>query len=744
MKTLAELKAESPRYQDMSDGDFASMVYDKFYASKMSRRAFDIRAGIRPGVSAFQRFSDAAMDPFGVQDEIIGAGRFVGKLVSSGGSLAEASKAYSDAAEGVRAERELARQDYGYVPDIIGGFGTAGVGTAANAFKALPLLGRIKQGAKTGAMFGGAAGVGHSEGGITERLVGGATGAAMGAVAGPVISEVAAPVVGAGYRGLQHGARKGAEVLRDTFGDVIPTLKRSADQRMLRALQRGDMTPDEALAEYERIRGLGEYTAFGKKTDVGVPVTPADLSPALQRQGRALKTIPGRGSTMAEEVYGERQTGQFGRTMDYLTRSLKVTRSDYLKTKATLEKEMKEAADPLYAQFRAMKDKDGKPITIDVGPTLRDSIGRDGDLSPGLKKMMSKARGEFIDDIVIRDMDPFGKGRIRGRDMSTRLNAARFDNAKRSLDQMIQAELNNGRNYSASLLTQLKNDLVSVADRASMRAATQKQSTKVWTAKGLKPHSFEVPVVDAKGRPVFESIYARARDAYATPAQIDKALGHGRTFATGDSEVTAAAYKAMSTAEKRAFRIGMARQLRKELGNKEIGQNFIGYFRRPNTQEILSDIMSPAEYRRFMSLIDAEKGFAASNQVIRGGSPTADKLADVEDLNAVLTMGRVLKEKGLAGAVFDAVGTGIERVLRMREADAFQLARMMFETDPAKVRATFARLKLLYGPKKVSQAMNLTRQIAEQRAGSFAASAALEAGQQGAVSPGDHRLPAQF
>lgn len=101
------------------------------------------------------------------------------------------------------------------------------------------------------------------------------------------------------------------------------------------------------------------------------------------------------------------------------------------------------------------------------------------------------------------------------------------------------------------------------------------------------------------------------------------ALQKGRTFAKGDSEVTSAYYKGLTTAEKKMFRIGMARQLRKELGRKEV--NYIGMFRRPNTMEVLSDIMSPAEFRRFMSLIDVERNFAQSNQIIRGGSPTADK-----------------------------------------------------------------------------------------------------------------------
>lgn len=83
-----------------------------------------------------------------------------------------------------------------------------------------------------------------------------------------------------------------------------------------------------------------------------------------------------------------------------------------------------------------------------------------------------------------------------------------------------------------------------------------------------------------------------------------------------------------------------------------------------------------------------------------------------------MTVGRVLKEKGLAGALFDAVGEVLQRLFRMREADAAQLARLMFETDQAKVRATFQRLAAKYkSPAKIKNAMNFIQQRASLLAG---------------------------
>ena len=709
----------------------------------MSREEYEVRSGKSPRdymgqgflPEGFRKFTSRMIDPFGVSDEVLGATQFARKFVTSGGDTQQASKAYSEARDRERIEQDIARKDYGLAPDIIGGLATGSL-MAKGALKAgVPLAERIWTSAKAGAKFGGAAGVGHSEGGVGERVIGGLYGAGAGAAIGPIASEVVAPLVGRTVAGLQRGGRSALEKAKDVLGDVVPTLKRSTDDRFTRALQRQGMTVDEAAAAYESQLAAGK---FGK-TQLDTGLTPADLGPATQRQGRAIATIPGRGSSMAEEFFGERQQGQFGRMNEYLRRALSVGKSDYAKTMDKLAAEMKTAADPAYKAFYNLKDGRGRPMRYDVGPVLRKSEMRDAQLAPDLAKTMQRARRQFMSAHTVRDMGRdmnrevlLGKDAILGRSPTYKLTGQRFDSGKQALDDLIEVAKGNEKR----LLTQLKNDLVSVVDRESMRQAVKRQTTDAFDAKGNKVKSgFEVPQVDAKGKPVYESLYGKARDAYGHPAQLKDALTAGRSFMKGDSEMTAAAYKELSTAEKKLFRLGVAREARKVLGGKALGQDMVNHFRKPNTMETLSEVMSPAKFKQFMQLADLEKGMAQTSNIVRGGSPTANKMADVEDLNPFLTMGRVLKDKGFGGAAFDAIGGIIQKTLQMREVDAHNLARVLFEADPAKVRANFARLQLQYGRERARAAVRIAEQAGREiiARNALTAAATTQAGQRVSV-----------
>ena len=428
---------------------------------------------------------------------------------------------------------------------------------------------------------------------------------------------------------------------------------------------------------------------------------------------------------------------------DYLQRALQVSRKDYAKTLDTLTVEMKTAADPAYKAFYGLKDSRGRPVRYDVGPVLRKWEMRDGQLAPALAKTMQKARQQFMSSNVLRetgrDMNwevKLGRDAIAGRSPTYKLTGQRFDSGKQALDDLIEVAKGNEKR----LLTQMKNDLTAVVDRESMRQAVKRQTTDAFDAKGNKVKSgFEVPQIDAKGKPVYESLYAKARDAYGHPASLREALTAGRSFMRGDSEMTGAAYRELSTGEKRLFRLGVAREARKVLGGKALGQDMVNHFRKPNTMETLSEVMSPAKFRQFMQLADLERGMAQTSNVVRGGSPTANKLADVEDLNPFLTMGRVLKDKGFAGAAFDAIGGIIEKTLRMREADAHNLARVLFEADPARVRANFARLQMLYGQQKARQAVAIADQVGREiiARNALTAATATQAGDQMRIAPMD-------
>ncbi len=133
-------------------------------------------------------------DPFGVQDELSGAGRYVGSIASDlahgqSPDWKAANAAYSDTAERIRAEQEVARERLGWGGNLlaeIAGGSVFGLGNIART-GATSLLSRIGQSARGGATFGALYGAGHAEGGPLERVEGAATGAGYGAVLGPAL-----------------------------------------------------------------------------------------------------------------------------------------------------------------------------------------------------------------------------------------------------------------------------------------------------------------------------------------------------------------------------------------------------------------------------------------------------------------------------------------------------------------------------------------------------------------------------
>jgi hypothetical protein len=263
--------------------------------------------------------------------------------------------------------------------------------------------------AGTGAAFGGVAGVGEGEGGLGSRLESGAIGAGTGAAVAPVVHAVTSAVP--------------AVAGRVTHALGLRNPETAADRQIVRALDRGGVTVDEAAA---RLNAAGDTpTALvdvGGRNVVNLGATAAntpgasmDAADAMVQSRRGLR--PDRLMNAGDEAFG----GGSG--------------TDVAEATAARRAQRTAEADPLYsAAF-------GKPagMTDSMEHILSDPVGQQG-LKRGLEiqrieNATRRARGEPevpTHDPAIR-YDENGDPRIVGVP-----NMRSLDAVKRGMDAVIE------------------------------------------------------------------------------------------------------------------------------------------------------------------------------------------------------------------------------------------------------------------------------------------------------------------
>ena len=165
-------------------------------------------------------------------------------------------------------------------------FGTGGAAVAAGTSARLaPTLLRA---AKIGALEGGIAGFGAGEGGLANRATTAATGAALGGTVGAALPVAA--------RGVKRVAGKVLE------GSGITGAKgavKSADSRVLSALDEQGLTPEGALQKLEEARSVGA-------DDLAI----ADLGPRLGNLAQKAQSAPNEAREKIAEKFAGRREAQ--------------------------------------------------------------------------------------------------------------------------------------------------------------------------------------------------------------------------------------------------------------------------------------------------------------------------------------------------------------------------------------------------------------------------------------------------
>lgn len=215
---------------------------------------------------------------FGFGDEIVAGGRDLFGIED-----------YDSALKGHRGlveEGKKASPTGAFLAELGGGILVPGP-LFGKAMGAKTLLGKGLGLAGAGALSGGLYGFGTGEG-QADRLSGAATGAAIGAVAAPAVAA-------------------GANLVKKTGGAIgkalgIGNAGKIADRKIIQALERAGMTPDDAAKRLQQLRAQGVADS-----------ALVDLAEQTGRLGSAAGRVPGKGAAVIGDFVENRQLGQGSR-----------------------------------------------------------------------------------------------------------------------------------------------------------------------------------------------------------------------------------------------------------------------------------------------------------------------------------------------------------------------------------------------------------------------------------------------
>lgn len=225
-----------------------------------------------------------------------------------------------------------------------------------------------------------------------------------------------------------------------------------------------------------------------------------------------------------------------------------------------------------------------------------------------------------------------------------------LDYAKRALDDEIQTAKRAGENNLARARTSVKNQLLEALDNVS-------------------------------------PAYKEARKASGDYLSVQSAMDAGKDFMKQDVELLAKSFKGLPKPEQDAFRIGVGKAIRDIVDKSREGRNpYSAIAGSEANRKRLAAVLSPEQYKNFMSDMKAtDRIYRLRNEVL-GGSPTASKQVAREE---IAQMGAEMAINPQMGFV-----SGIGNFIRKRfdglnDEVARKLAEAITEERPEKKLALF-------------------------------------------------------
>lgn len=466
-------------------------------------------------------------------------------------------------------------------------------------------MGPWQTAAVTGAAQGAAQSAGDAEPG--NRIGPGVEGAALGMALGPSIMG-STKMVGAPIAALLNPALTNTPFISKPVTEVL------ARNRVAQALMRDETSMRGELMDTQRWLGpearladsAGENTRSLLDVTASMPgKTQKNLEYLIRRRQ---ETRPDRLDPIVETI-----NGGYGRPKDVV---------------ASLKAQKEAAAAPLYAQL--------EKTSVPVSDNLRANLQAANDIGAmaEAKKMAIAEKRAFSPSAFTGKPDPLSNAQAT-------LSMRDADLVKRGLDALIDKQTDAitgkvtplGRSY-----TLLKKDLVKELD-----GLTTDKNTGV-------------------------SLYRSARDAYAGPAALEKAVNDGRRFVSMDAESLGTSMEGLSSSEKEAFRIGASEAVRNKLGAPAGQTEFLNQRVSRTIREKLM-VLADGDKQKYEQIIDGLRSEETlkrlENLGARRGSPTFGREAAAEDMaeNTVADLAAAASKpaSGIAAMIGRKISTGYRR-----------------------------------------------------------------------------------
>jgi hypothetical protein len=531
------------------------------------------------------------------------------------------------------------------VAAVVGTGFTGGAGAPAAAATGARTLGALSRlaanpyvrGAVTGAVTGGISGAGSAKEG--ERVQGGTTGAIIGAGTGTAL-----PVV------LRTG-RAGSQWLRSRLASSDGAVDSQAAQKVNRALQQQNMTPQQAAVKVAEDKAMG------------VPSTLANTGKRTVALTEVLAQRPGTAPEIVENALEGQRLGARERTYGQVRQA--ISPGDFYGEETKLVEQLRRQADTLYDkayEFGAVND--GRIQDVLQHPRFQGFYNKAREIAD-TEAMSARLRGEDPSKFQLAEIytvDPNGVATLtKVPDVRT------LDYIKRGIDATIDAGFR-GQGMStaeANALKDLRKVFVNTIDEATGGV---------------------------------DSPYFKARQVYSGDMEVLDAMRKGMDdFNKLDHEEIIKLVKDMTPTEKEAFRTGAVRNIYGRImspsQNINAAQRVIGA---PEMQAKLQPLFdSPEKFDLFKAALERESQlFQQSNQIL-GNSATFRRQAANAEFNendAGAFVGDMISGGGFYNSITNAAAR-LARSAQMSDAVAGKTAKLLMSSDPAEVAAAVRLLE---------------------------------------------------